>query len=470
MELPEGFNSSPEGCIALGVPIGSPAYCRATAKEKLEKMAPPTGSLPLLKARSGTLLLGKCYAPRATYMLRAVHDLGNIADETKAYDLRFIEAIAGILKLQVTQELKTRIGLPRSLGGLGHSPHHGMASEANQIASRLHYINYLSIYHPTKTEITLEQYDQIQVIMGALEDREELTEISQEDRESMDFRTCKGLLKTGKKLADTVISDRLYHDLRLEEDKSRAASFLSSSNGGTAFLDSAVGMDRYFGEQTFICAARMRLGAGPSDEPPGAIRVCGCGLAYSAGTNPFHGISCRLNGNFRTFCHTEIIALLYALIRKQCPNAATGKEKEVGRMAVGPNGHAPAVRADIVAAIGPITYVIDVSTTDPCCRVSLDLNPSSADSVGAAAKERERTKRNHYRKVVTPLPIPDGNVVPFVIETTGRLGPGAMSFLLTVCPTQTFIRSRFLNAVVMIVSKYNGKCLLATRDRFRHNL
>ena len=174
MELPEGFKSSPEGRIALGVPIGTPAYCQARAREKLEAMAPPTGSLPLLRARSGILLLGKCFGPRATYMLRAVLDLKNIADEIKAYDTRFITAIAGILNLQVTPELRTRIGLPRSLGGLGHSPHHGMASEANQIASRLHYINYLTLYHPTKTETTHDKYTSVNVIMGALEDREEL--------------------------------------------------------------------------------------------------------------------------------------------------------------------------------------------------------------------------------------------------------------------------------------------------------
>jgi hypothetical protein len=191
---------------------------------------------------------------------------------------------------------------------------------------------------------------------------------------------------------------------------------------------------------------------------------------FAAGTNPFHGISCQSNHVYRTFCHTEIVALLVAFIRKVCAHSEVGKEKEVGRMAAGPNGHAVGVRADIVASIGPITYVIDVSTIDPCGQTPLGLVPSSADCQDAAARSRERTKRHHYRKVVTPSPIPEGSVVPFVIETSGRLGPSAMSFLLAVCPTQTLTRSRFLNAVVMTCNKNNGKCLQATRDRFRRNL
>ena len=134
------------------------------------------------------------------------------------------------------------------------------------------------------------------------------------------------------------------------------------------------------------------------------------------------------------------------------------------------DGQVHGIRADIVASIGAVTYVIDVSTIDPGNLSSLALNPSSAVQQDAASRSREAIKRRHYRKVVTPAPLSEASVIPFVLETTGRLGPSAIAFLHTICPTQTFLRTKFLNTCVMILARSNGKLLQATRERFRQYL
>ena len=224
-------------------------------------------------------------------------------------------------------------------------------------------------------------------------------------------------------------------------------------------------MERYFGDEEFVYAARMKLGVGPTNDPPETVKVCVCGTAYQIGMDPFHAISCHTNHHQRTYCHTDIVDLLYTLLKTRYPLAAIQKEKEVGQTAP-IQGPAIGIRADIVATIGPITYVIDVSTVDPGNTSSLSLNPSSASNQDAAAIQREKIKHRHYRRVVTPAALDPACVIPFVIETSGRLGPQAIAFLSTVCSSQKFLRSRFLNNVVMCVAKQNGKMLKATRNRF----
>ena len=66
--------------------------------------------------------------------------------------------------------------------------------------------------------------------------------------------------------------------------------------------------------------------------------------------------------------------------------------------------------------------------------------------------------------------IPAESVIPFVIESTGRLGPAAFSFLNKICGTQTFKRSRFISEIALLCARYTGKMLVASRERFDSEL
>ena len=346
--------------------------------------------------------------------------------------------------------------------------HHGMSTEKNQLLSRLLLQDFLALYKPTELAFSKEHYNLNAIHMGDCEGIREYTEVTEEDTAAMTHQTAGPTLKAGKAKAANKVSDSLLAELSSNvTTRQQAAWFLSSTSGCTAFLDSTAGIavEKFFSSEEFRCAGRAKLGMGTSNDPLNMIKICACRRAYISGEEPFHGISCALNQSLRTFCHTDILDLLFTLLKKRFPAADIGKERIVGQM--NPvDGIAHSVRADIVAKVGPITYYIDVSTADPGCRKAMSGAPSSVTNGDAAAKAREVTKRAHYGKVVAPARLPAEAIIPFVIETTGRLGPAAISFLFSICGTHTLLRSRFLDSIVMICNRYNGKMLRATRDRF----
>ena len=67
-------------------------------------------------------------------------------------------------------------------------------------------------------------------------------------------------------------------------------------------------------------------------------------------------------------------------------------------------------------------------------------------------------KKVHFNKVTTPARLQAGAVIPFVIETTGRLGPAAISFIFSIGGTHTLLRSGYLDSVVMLCNRYNERC------------
>ena len=465
---PEDFTVQPNGFVVLGIPIGSPDYCEEKARDLLLNMAPPLLALRLLKPRSGFQLVSKCFSGRPAYLLRAISSFSEVAQYAEDFDKSICSAVMMLLQLTMTEVIRTRIYLPRQQGGIGLIRHHGMITEKNQVISRLLFLEFLHTYYPNEAAFTQDTYNLKAVRMGDCEGIREVTEISEEDMAQVTHQTAGAVLQAGKVKAAKAVAASLLSELADRiSTRQEAAWFLSSTSGCTAFLDSTVGIaaEKFFSSEDFRCAARAKLGVGPSSDPPNMIKVCACRRAYVAGEEPFHGISCFLNRGLRTRCHTEIVNLLFTLLKKIFPAGNIGKEKLIGAT-LPLNGVVAEVYADIVARIGAVTYCIDVSTVDPGCRKAMSGAPSSVTTCDAAAKTREARKRVHYNGVATPARLSAESVIPFVIETTGRLGPAALSFLFSVCGTHTLLRSQFLNSVVLLLNRFNGAMLRATRDRF----
>jgi hypothetical protein len=465
---PEDFTVEPNGFIVLGIPIGSSQYCEEKTRDLLLDMAPPLSALRLLRPRSGYQLVSKCFSGRPGYLLRAISSFAEVAKYAEDFDKSVYSSIMLMFQLIPMEVLRTRIYLPRQQGGLGLPRHHGMITEKNQLISRLLFLEFLHKFHPNETAFTQDTYNLKAVHMGDCEGIRELTEISEEDMAQITHQTAGAVLKAGQAKAAKAVAASLLSELTERiSTRQEAAWFLSSTSGCTAFLDSTMGIagEKFFSSEDFRCAARAKLGVGPSNDPPQMIRVCACRRAYVSGEEPFHGISCFLNRGLRTRCHTEIVNLLFTLLKKRFPAGDIGKEKLVGET-LPINGVAAGVYADIVARVGAVNYCIDVSTVDPGSRKAMAGAPSSASTCDAAAKAREASKRVHYNGVATPARLSAESVIPFVIETTGRLGPTALSFLFSICGTHTLLRSQFLNSVVLLLNRFNGAMLRATRDRF----
>lgn len=465
---PVDFTIESNGFIVLGIPIGSPNYCEEMTRDQLLDMAPPISALRLLRPRSGFQLVSKCFSGRPAYLLRAISSFSEVAKYAEDFDKSICSAIMMLFQSSLTDTIRTRIYLPRQQGGLGLLRHHGMITEKNQIISRLLFLEFLHSYHPNDIAFTQDIYNMRAIHMGDCEDIRDLTEITEEDMASMTHQTAGAVLKAGKEKAAQAVARSLLSELADRiSTRQEAAWFLSSTSGSAAFLDSPVGIsgEKFFSSEDFRCAARAKLGMGPSNDPSHMIKVCACRRAYVSGEEPFHGISCFLNRGLRTRCHTEMVNLLFTLLKKRFPGGIIGKEQLVGET-LPLNGVAAGVYADIVARVGAVNYYIDVSTVDPGCRKAMGGAPSSVTTSDAAAKAREATKRVHYNGVATPARLSAESVIPFVIETTGRLGPAALSFLFSICGTHTLLRSQFLNSVVLLLNRFNGAMLRATRDRF----
>jgi len=461
---PEGFIITPEGMTTLGIPVGSDEFRSNSVRDMLVKMVPPTRALQLLRPKTAYQITTMCANAKPCYLLRAIYSLPAVAPYVKIFDEAICSAVASIFQLSLTPNIKTRLYLPRNLGGFGMTKHLGMATEKNQIISRIIFTNFLSRYSPRDLAFTQEYHQMNAVVLGACEGLEGDTEITEEDRIGMTHLSGPGILAKGKEKAHIRVADELITSLvPYEATRFQAAWLLSVPGGGKSFMDSPGSYyEKFFGNTEFICAVRAKLGLGPVVSDNLVIRICGCKKPLEPQRHDLHGLSCRLNSNLRTFCHNDIVTLLCGLLKKRHPSAPILREEFIGESTI--HGTIREVKADIVYTVGLRKFYIDVSTIDPGSETCLAPSINSALNRDAAAKSREISKRRHYRTCV-PQP-PEIDVVPFVIEASGRLGPAAMSFLFTVCGTQTYMRSNFISSVNTICARYTGKTLKATRDRF----
>jgi hypothetical protein len=171
-------------------------------------------------------------------------------------------------------------------------------------------------------------------------------------------------------------------------------------------------------------------------------------------------------------------------------NARVEKEKVVGmRLLRNEEGVAPKqikVICDIRLQNGPVEYTVDLMVVEPyycqdkpCehyCQDKPGRNvPRSCEVVNAAAAIGQKFKINHYSKVRIINGVPGrlnlDNFVPFVIESSGRLGPKALEFLTLICGTETYKRSKFMKDVSLICANFYGSVLMKSRGGapFLHN-
>jgi hypothetical protein len=143
-DQPDDFSIVPDGLTVLGVPTGTDNFRHAKAQQILKEMASPTAFLSLLSPRTALHRLIQCYNQRPAYLLRTTSDYSTISDLAKTFDNSMSAAVAAVLQLDPSDELTTRLYLPRNFGGLGLSKHDGMATEKNQILFRMAFLDFLA--------------------------------------------------------------------------------------------------------------------------------------------------------------------------------------------------------------------------------------------------------------------------------------------------------------------------------------
>ena len=134
-------------------------------------------------------------------------------------------------------------------------------------------------------------------------------------------------------------------------------------------------------------------------------------------------------------------------------------------MLQGAEGERP-LRADILTR----TEVIDVAIVDPCAQTYLTQGSHRVYDV--ASDSRTTAKRARWTSMGG---VPNREFVPFVIETTGRLGKSAMEFAAPYRNTGAAHSIRktfrlFMKKIQFILARWNGRLILQARNYLSYSV
>ncbi len=480
--LPADWPTQEHGTLALGAYVGDPDWKKERIAAKVEKMAPPTNALVLLRNLSQMLLIKSCYNLLAAYTVATARNMEDIAEAANRFDTRIQREVTRIAQAELTPTIRSIITRPNRHGGFGILQTGGIEAEIAILTSRQYYIEFISKYQPNKLQYALDITFSTEILLGGSEGVEDLTEIDATDMATITVGNVRRILAGGKRKVYEGLEEQQYQELADDQRSMQHAAYLRSASGTNAAVvfitgTRGRGSEVYFADGEYQACLRRHLGLGPSNAEP-AVRVCQCGEAYESEENKTHGTLCSINKGLRTKLHNQIVQTLCQLIRSMNPMAGAEDikmEQDVGQIvtagAQGGPEHVTLVRADIVFKKGPTKFVIDAAVVNPAAKEFLRHPVDSHMHQDRAAVKTEIRKRKHYGRSSRdtgglPATIPAASVIPFVFESSGRLGPSALMFLNFICGTQTFRRSAFISDCAMICARYNGKMLVATRNRY----
>jgi len=237
-----------------------------------------------------------------------------------------------------------------------------------------------------------------------------------------------------KKLEQALLIDQLGGSARTI---AKAAQIRSQSFKGSGTMFNLGWVNRVFANVHFIDMLRNRLIIEMGDPQ---ILYCSCTHKELLRASPFGTIAtthydhCQGCQFVRVKLHDSTAELLMKYIKTLHPNAIINTHPRFlhqGRSII----------ADLEVVIGDKAYVIDLKFTSPTMLSLLNGvvipqgllgEPEAPRNVATiddyAAVMAEEAKRNRYAPVMNRIP----HFIPFVLETTGRLGPSARAFLDTM--------------------------------------
>jgi len=481
-EVPYGWKISSEGSIVVGVPVGEWRHRKKMIEEKLIKEAPPTQALAILHKNTQMILVTKSISRKGQYVVHTSSETNGILPLADTFDKAIMDEIGRITQLEITPVRSTIINLPGRHSGYGVAKTGGIEAEAAIIRGSYRLLSHVLTHFTLEQASELTQYINTEIVLGTYENVVEATEIDVVTYETMTNRNVASIMFTGKDKAYKSISIKLIKELGEKEETQQLAAMLLSRNGsssGVQFITNTIGRnsETYFPEGNYAAVLRNGLGGGlTNNEPEFRTRPHG-GTTYKTANNPSEALVCALSAPYRTKRHTEICKALQAVMKSMHPLDYIEREKTAGKIVTANEGRQDSVTeviADIIWMDGPSRVIIDVQIVTPESQTFIAFPHNSHVRQGAAAEYGERRKRNHYGKVNEVNGernnIPAESMIPFIIESSGRLGTTAFSFLNRVCRTQTYKRSKFISAVALICARYTGKMLIASRDRLATQL
>jgi hypothetical protein len=314
------------------------------------------------------------------------------------------------------------------------------------------------------------------IILGTSKHLIEATKIENVTYDTMTAKTASRILWKGKDNAQMHMADTLITELGLDAKTRQHAVALLSKRGsaGCKYLLSGLGRgsSAFFPGGDFTQVLRYHLGQQVTNNEPAIRKRPQGGARYDTASNPAEPLVDVLNKQFITRRHMDVQRVLLNAMRKMKPGDYIEPSKEVGSIVTVNEGrpdNVTPVIGDIVWMDGPEKVIIELSGIVPEANTYMERWDTFMTQ-DATAEGHQTKKKVKYGKVNRfngeSATIPADSVIPFVFEASGRLGPAAFSFINRVFQTQTYRRSQLISEIALICSRYTGKMLAASRDRY----
>jgi hypothetical protein len=471
--FPADVQPCPSGAKHLGCPVGSVEFQKEFVAAKVVSMMPSRAAMRLLRPTTAWCLLSLCVNRRPAYLASVCHPDVTMA-ALKDFDHAVSVIVGDIASMPATDpDLQLLRGLPSSLGGLGLSNYAGVFTERLSACSRARAIGFME-QHQSLSELLqtcpLNPTFMSEISIGKAENLTAHNGLEEEpvmnNQPNAFINFCTKLREAEKKVKKYQQETRLQALCEDPIQRQLGGPYKAAFTRSCAHSSSSRFLNAVARSGTVACRMKNDVFRGmiqlrlhgsvrPSAEHAGANQqlVCRC-ASHSARPTvphyllPHHALLCDLNKPNRVFRHNAARDNLARFCKHADPSLRVNLEQEYNC----PDGHQLVVDIVITRPTGEKIYV-DVKIVDPCANVIIEPQLNQPELLADDEIERLRSKEllgSQYRKDVASRAKEDATTssysrrtngalagnrdvfVPFVVETSGRLGPAALAFIQAI--------------------------------------
>ena len=454
----------------LGNFVGTSEYRRELGKQQLAAMKPDYRALMMLPIRLAFQLLYFCYNSRPGYLARVMGEL--LGDGLRDFDSAISEYLGKVIECPTggMRLLNIFRKLSPKHGGLGMHAYSGVRTDRAVLLSRAMTVEYVQRHRQFLMPVLGSSAIWPDVRFGFIEAA--LFDLSEEERQALGSGLESSIRRASATVVDKIegeVIHRLLGEFDEEGEAGRSKQALLRSrmgNASMAWWRSLVGNqagEKYFPSADFAAMMRFQLFSPFRNTRGEAVTHCPCcrddrrqplaiGHLYS------HPMGCSKAANY-TWRHDDVRDAVYNTLRRGFMHMGINgyrvqKEEVFARQDMSGLSY----RADVFLDVGVVRY-IDIAVVDPGCPKYLQLpdgGSASMELVGAHAREVE--KITDFRARMSHVLDYDTLFIPFVVETSGRLGPAAAYFLRNIGLREVEVR-KLIRFLPVLLARHGGRSL-----------
>lgn len=437
------------GEIILGNPVGTPEFRAATNRDLISSFIRPLPTLDALQVNpiAAFNIIKFCVNARANYLVR-VQDQDGL-NCLQVFDEAVDKAIFQIAQHNPTNDNNTYRkslsatlrSLPLVHGGLGVARYSWVPGQVGVIRSRLllaEFINehFSHCYSRVVTSlpgirIGVENCP-LPIDFGPAIPRAEMDDLAVINGEMVTGEIAPGQYST---MASTII--RFLAEYL--NSPARAAWFRSSQfEGSGRWLTPPVAVyhdSRYtLNPNEYRVAIRQRLLLAPFEDNSAATHPlsCACGTALNDETCPFHFLDCIHNHAYNQHRHSACREVVDSFLKKKLKDRSI--QTSLSPRLHSPDGTLLDLNADLAVNLLPnVSQVLDFVVSNPAAATHTNPPYLSHENDDAANTYHESDKLRHYGHT---LEVQAGQLIPFAVEATGRMGPRAINWIEETIPEE----------------------------------